>query len=121
MKTYPEHEKLDKIKAESQTIGGFMEWLTDEKKVQLKIYEEERIVYFDKEFEKNILPSLSEIEERAYQLNNPNSYEYIGGLVNYKKSTEQMLAEYFNIDLKVLEAEKRDMLADIREMNKNNK
>lgn len=35
MPPYPEHEKLDEIKDQSQAIGEFLEWLGREKSIEL--------------------------------------------------------------------------------------
>ena len=38
--TYPEHEKLQAVNEKSQAIGEFLDWLRDEKRVQLVTWEE---------------------------------------------------------------------------------
>jgi hypothetical protein len=72
MVQYPEHEKLQKIKDTSQTIGEFIAWLKDSKKIVLaKWY---KIEPEDEDEQQQLLP------------------EYI----NYN----DVLAEYFGIDQK---------------------
>lgn len=78
---YPEHEKLAKVKNESQVIGGFLEWLDNEEGVSLCRFEGVEIV----------------IEHT---------------------SVEALLAKYFEIDLKVIEREKRAMLDELRQAAK---
>lgn len=78
MSDYPEHEKLKKVHDESQAIGAFLDWLS----------------------------------ENGHVICNLNEYdEYFP----WYKSIEQILALYFDIDLNVLEQEKRDMLDSWRE------
>lgn len=81
---YPEHEKLQAIKEQSQIIGEFLEWLAVEKQV-----------------------SLCKVDP-----------EYRGDYSPYwpiRKRYEELLAEFFNIDLEVLEEEKRTMLEEMQE------
>ena len=40
-----------------------------------------------------------------------------GELYMYAYSTERLLAEFFNINLSIVEEEKRQMLVDMRELN----
>lgn len=77
-KRYPEHEKLDKVREKSQSIGEFLEWLDQRGIVSAKWSD--------------------------------------GGvtLIPQYNSIERMLAEYFGIDLKEIENEKRQILEDIR-------
>ena len=90
MSEYPEHDKLTKVSAESQTIGEFLEWLEDTEKVHLARYEE--------------------LEG------------FLGGpremLTPYHYDISELMAKFFGIDLDKIEAEKRQMLDAIREMQK---
>jgi len=76
---YPEHEKLEKVQAESQACGEFLSWLAFEKGLELCAAE------FD--------------EDEWY----PQS-----------RTITDLLAEFFGIDSEALEAEKRQMLAELR-------
>ena len=78
--TYPEHEKLGKIKDQSQAIGEFLEWLRVEKEYRICIYD-------------------------------PADYDHYFPVFT---STNDLLAEYFDIDQNKLESEKREMLDFIR-------
>jgi hypothetical protein len=122
---YPEHETLSEFKEQSQAIGGFLDWLTDHKKVQ-------RMVWFDGEVSEPC-PFQGSHDSAAWR---DGKYVTISGRVTsrdcdtcagtgtYKhrvrewrhlhQSVESLLAEYFGIDLAKLEAEKRAMLAEIR-------
>jgi hypothetical protein len=77
---YPEHEKLHKIKDQSQAIGEFLDWLQSSRHVILAEY--------------------------------PKQYKHT--LVPIHMSTENILAEYFGINLNVLETEKRIMLDELK-------
>lgn len=85
---YPEHDKLAAIKAESQLLGEFLSWL-DERGIRLSHY-------------------------------NPLGSRRAGddGLVEIGRSREELLAEYFEIDLRKLDDEKRDMLEQQQRLNR---
>jgi hypothetical protein len=79
---YPEHDKLEKVQEQSQTIGEFLEWLSSEKEIHLARWHNTcdlRDVHTDK---------------------------------------EKLLAEFFGIDLKKLEEEKRQMIEVCRQFHK---
>ncbi len=85
---YPEHAKLEAVKDQSQAIGDFLEWLGNDRP--------------------NGPVFLCERRENAHVDNiwAPTS-----------ASTERLIAEYFDIDEKKLEAEKRAILAAQRKAN----
>lgn len=68
MSNYPEHDKMNAVKAESQAIGEFLSWLGQNR------------------------------------LDLPDEYEF-----------NDLLAEFFEIDLTKIENEKRDILRKARE------
>lgn len=76
--TYPEHEKLSKVRDHSQAIGEFLDWAS-EKGWSLAEWDEDDL---------HLWP--------------------------VRKSVQEILAEYFKIDLVKLEDEKRAMLDEIR-------
>ncbi len=83
---YCQHEKLKKVQDESQSIGDFLSWLNDHKKIVLGSY------YRDGDCLNTDLEELRPI----------------------MKKHETLLAEYFGIDLDKLEEEKRAILKSIR-------
>lgn len=85
---YPEHEKMKAIETESLTIGSFLEWLQE--KYEICEFKEEAIECIE----------CGEVNE---------------GYTSAHRSIEKWLAEYFKIDLKVVEKEKQSMLDSIRE------
>lgn len=86
---YPEHAKLAKVKDESQKIGQFLDWLTNER------------------------------PNGVIFLCERHPTHQVGDLwVPFDKGIEKLLAEYFGIDEKKLEAEKRQMLEEQRKLNK---
>jgi hypothetical protein len=42
---YPEHEKVQKVQKNSQTIGEFLQWLRNEKQIQLAKFDDDDILY----------------------------------------------------------------------------
>lgn len=91
---YPEHEKLNKVHKLSNNIGSFLDWLIHQKGVKLYL-------------SVNKLPTNTHVDE---------SYVRIGAVPMLYKPNE-LLAEYFNIDLKKLEEEKQAMLIEIRKLS----
>ena len=77
--SYPEHEKMRAVKNESQTIGEFLEWLS-EQGILLAKYDGETL------------------------------------FVSYYR-IEELLAEYFGIDLNKINNEKDQMLQELRKLN----
>jgi hypothetical protein len=78
--SYPEHEKLDKVREHSQTCGEFLEWLLG------------KFVFC--------------------KYNHP---EYGDWPVPQHFNKQELLAEYFKIDLKKIDDEKVSMLKKMRE------
>ena len=101
---YPEHEKLAKIKEQSQAIGEFLEWLESKHrsicKWQEGITEADRIIDAFATAHGKGNPDINEEPER--------------GWFPICQSIEKTLAEFFNIDLNKLEQEKRQILEEIR-------
>ena len=89
MSLYPEHDKLALVKTESQTCGEFLEWLEDSKGLEL-------CEWWDDHRDSIVEPA-----------------RYIPRRV----SIQNLLAEFFKIDLEKLEAEKELMLEKQRELN----
>ena len=85
---YPEHEKLSAISDQSQAIGQFLDWLQNEKAVTLAEY-----------------------------LDEDGGHWGEARLVPIHRSIQHWLAEYFGIDLEVIETEKREMLDKQRRLN----
>jgi len=79
---YPEHRKVEDNLRASRTIGGFLEWLGEER-FELATYEDGALQAW--------LPGLGE------------------------RGIKELLARFFDIDLKAFEAEKLQMLKELRE------
>lgn len=84
----PELDKQAKVVDKSQTCGEFLEWLRDEKGFVLARY-----------------PSAEEAEEEGLSEQRP---------LHVHTSTTELLAEFFEIDLRKIEAERRALLEAIR-------
>lgn len=88
---YPEHEKLRAVADESQAIGEFLETAGY---------------------------TLCELRTFTEPLDDAgNTYETRPRLAPIAKGIQQILADYFEIDLAKIEAEKRAMLDALRAMN----
>jgi hypothetical protein len=84
---YPEHVKLKAVSGDSQKIGEFLEWLQNGQEGE------------DRQIALCVL-------NRTYDQYMP-----------IREGIQDILARYFDIDLKVIEQEKRAMLDEIREHN----
>ena len=95
---FHEHDKLSEISAQSQSCGEFLDWLRDEKSA---------VLYQWAEWE----------EEREYGWPSKKRGTYsvkIEKYVPFSYSITKLLAEFFEIDLKLVEDEKEAMLAHSR-------
>jgi hypothetical protein len=84
----PELDKMAAIRDESQKIGEFLTWLGEQGNTICKFIEPDDIDDPDEA---------------------PN-----GGYYPVRKDTEQILADYFGIDLNKCEQERRDILEQLR-------
>jgi len=97
----PETPTLDKMREarpKSQAIGGVLEWLTSEQRGQLMLYHEHSEGCLD--------------EDDAYRCGLTED-----SLVPMHTSVEQLLADFFEIDLKEVEKERSALLDWQRELN----
>lgn len=92
----PELDKASKIVGESQRIGEFIDWVKDTKHIWLCQY-----------------ITCTEVREHIFK---PGTYYEVEvtELVPIKISTESLLAEFFDINLDKIEAEKRALLEQVR-------
>ena len=100
---YPEHDKLAVIAERSQEIGDFLEWLDSQGLVVCRWHETYVEEMDDPDGKSFFNPSgkIRHYDPAGYRPANEN--------------TEKLLAQYSEIDLDVLEQEKRTMLAKLRE------
>jgi len=102
---YPEHDKLQAISDRSQAIGEFLEWLQD------------KGVFLAQDFkwedEEPTMASLGlEPEHPRYRTIKIKR----GAIVPWPHNKTKTLAEFFGINLVLIEDEKRAMLDEIRTM-----
>lgn len=138
---YPEHEKLEAVHTESQAIGEFLEWLNGERGLvicQSGIADERPVYWTDvldtwagdpKKVKAEALKAgvITEQDARgSYYLNVlPKLRVAVHHWEPYEREgffpahigIEKLLAEYFDIDLKKISAEKDQMLDEIRAVN----
>jgi hypothetical protein len=100
--SYPEHEKLKAIHEQSQWLGGFLDWLTSTKGYRIAKY----FRYYK--------GSMEPIPEDTH----PDDEDVFSSFMPVSLDINGILADYFDIDLKKIEQEKRAMLDEIRKMNK---
>ena len=116
MGEFPEHEKMAKVKSQSQSIGQFLDWLHQEKHIQFHRYED---VCYECGRILPPFPDDPDAEGDFYCLDfadtDCDGERRSRELVPDYTSTEKLLAEFFGIDLEKVEQEKQGMLAMIRE------
>lgn len=86
---FPEHEKLQRVKSQSQAIGGFLDWLNEQEY------------------------SICELAVVGRNIMREDLLEWYP----VRRSITKWLEEYFEIDGMRLDKEKKQMLAQLREMN----
>lgn len=108
MSPYPEHEKLAKIAHESHAIGQFLDWLhggfEGSPNLTLCFYQKPTVA---SRFEDG--GSLFDGKELKLNLDFVEP-----GWTPARQTIQQLLAQYFGIDQERLDAEKEQMLHDIR-------
>lgn len=102
----PELDKIKLVKERSQAIGEFLDWLGGEKGVILAKSHTHG-------------PACAGWDEGRGRFNPRGDGPYCelgpdGRLWPYRKQTEDLLAEFFDIDLKKVEKERRALLAAIK-------
>lgn len=112
-KEYPEHDKLAAVSDESNTIGQFLEGM-QEKGITLAHYPK-RCKSFDKydstcsflgeEISLDICENCDEFRKSGETI-----------LTELRGSINDILADYFSIDQKKLEQEKKEMLQEFQEL-----
>lgn len=127
--SYPEHEKLSAVKDQSQRIGEFLEWLMDEKKVELAFWHKhsEQCDGFnadtgeiEPEYECGNKKHDSGEMKHDFGMYGCHPKRSFGcdmpcqTLSPFRATKEKLLAEFFEIDLEKLENEKRAMLDSLR-------
>jgi hypothetical protein len=113
MGEYTEHDKLSVIAEISQAIGEFIEWLQSHK-IQLCGWHEHTTNGQPRYINP---PDWDKPYEPAFyqQVVNPDFEETAPtGFYVSRKTVHDLLYEYFNIDRDKLEAEKREMIENIR-------
>lgn len=122
---YPEHEKLKKVSERSQAIGEFLDWLGSEKGARPMHYVDEP---YDEVCTGNLFYGCAEGKHVTMEGRTTSRDCLVcGGTgkvtvrnVGWRElpgSTTDLLAEFFEIDQKKIEAEKRQMLDEIRALN----
>lgn len=106
MSEYPEHDKLRAISDKSQAIGEFIDWLISEREPNTKIVE--RVILHDYHTTDRHLNPLPEEEWERFEFETD---------VPLRKSIQDLLAEYFEIDRNKLNEEKLKMFEEIRNVN----
>lgn len=114
MSDYPEHEKLSKVQDASQAIGEFLDWLTGEQGVQLCRWQSHANNGQPRYVGPNH-PRSQELNPHGIKyVDNPDFEERLEGLYPDGRPIQELLAEYFGVDLQRLDSEKRVILDRLR-------
>ena len=135
MSKYPEHEKLEQVKEQSQACGEFLDWLLSEKRFQVCEFvgghdngEERYLTDGETKSGQPLyihawqttwrdgkeVPMTSPNIDPHLRKPNPSFFYTPEGFYPVRQNIESLLAEYFGIDRDKLEAEKREMLSALR-------
>ena len=142
---YPECDKLAAIHEQSQAIGEFLEWLQSGQghdfgtSVQLAWYPKFKFSQAELQRAKRewsrekgdgpefapigVMDVATQVPESTPECNDNDEDEQVfksNNLQPFPHSMEPLLARFFNIDLAKVEAERRQMLKEISEINKPN-
>lgn len=121
MSQYPEHEKQSKVKDDAQSVGEFLDFGLTKMGLTLCAFREAGdngrpeyvwLDHVDPERRKAEATFQDYLSGRAE--GNENYETWGDEYTPAHKSIEQILAEYFDIDLAKIEAEKRAMLEALR-------
>jgi hypothetical protein len=140
---YPECDKMQAVKEKSQAIGEFLEWLSEGRTPRValvvphsqEVDEEDEPVYRDRNgrvvlhWEERRFKAVhsgrkSEMEAMQREIDDRGIYRKMvpdpqgEQLLPLSVSTEEILAEFFSIDLRKVEAERRQMLRALAEIGK---
>lgn len=112
MKPTPELDKMHAVKDRSQAIGEFLEWLQQEKRLELAQWHShtedcQSFAIFGKE-----AAHPEELEDGHYHRNQCGMSDQALYVFNY--SIEKILAEFFEIDLQKVDEEKRAILESLQ-------
>jgi hypothetical protein len=119
---YPEHDKLTKAVDESQVIGEFLDFGLQDQGLVLCHFQEKgnngepRYVWLDG-LEEGGEPTARDYFARRAD-HNPHYESWDDHFVPAFKPIPAILAHYFDIDQEALEREKRQMLEELVEKNK---
>ena len=117
MANYPEHEKQAKVKEQAQTIGEFLEWLASQ---DIQLHErptKEAVIARMKGLpvDNDHCPECGKRTEKyCSQCRVGIVNDYWDTYFPVRKTIEQILARYFEIDLNQIEEENRQLLDKIR-------
>ena len=106
---YPEHQRMKAIADKSQSIGEFIEWLINKKNVHLGHYP---TVCYHQDVDGSC--ALHQQVHRECPKNCEEYEEDQARFTEWSYNTQRLLAEFFEIDLKKIDAEKEQMLEEIR-------
>ncbi|KKN06340.1 hypothetical protein LCGC14_1078360 [marine sediment metagenome] len=110
MSNYPEHDKLETVKAHSQAIGEFLSWLSAQGLSRCHYLSEVYICLDCGEID----PSRVSLRREECPECDANVELREEGYYPDHRGVEKLLAEYFDIDLGKIEKEKRQMLGALR-------
>lgn len=108
MNTYPEHEKLSKISDQSQAIGEFLDWMSQEKKIIRASWLDAHKAWVPEDEGAGFGLIQNDDGEWGWWEHHPER------LHMNTTSVQDLLAEFFKIDRNKIEDEKRAMLETMR-------
>jgi len=126
MSDYPEHDKRAKILEKSQAIGEFLDWIGEQGyRLQKWVEQDEEgpcpgTIFHDCDGGRRVDVPFDggepyTTERRCQKCGGTGVYTtHFEGEVELMRPIESVLAEFFGIDLNIIEQERRAMLASLR-------
>lgn len=115
---YPECEKLAKVSKLSNGIGEFLNWLREDKDITLFQWNDKdnngEAKFVDKNGDPTIPSHYSFDETEDSDFLNPEYETFPKGYYRVFTPFNQLLAQYFDIDMNKVEKERRQMLDELQ-------
>ena len=118
---YPECEKLANVSKMSNGIGEFLEWLREDKNIELFQWadkdDNEKPKFVNEAGDPTIPSHYSFDEKDDSDFLNPEYETFPEGYYRVNMNFTKLLAQYFEIDMNKVEKERRQMLDELQQRN----
>ncbi len=125
MSSCPEHDKMKSLRVESQTVGNFIDWLSQVEHVHLCLHDEDQyvceecgvITQEEVRYARGLGAEMSCRKCRTNEVKNLVEFRPEGYYPYHYNRIESLIAKFLEIDLTKIDNEKRAMLDGLRAHN----